>query len=65
VKYVYLLRKHPRMPYGGWGNSGHLEAFTVEGVFSGRAYPEAIASEKNKKSMYLWTVSKKEVKDVL
>lgn len=59
---VYLLRKHPRYPYNNWGQRAHIEAFTVEGVFCERATPTKIAKEKNKKSGFLWTVSRKEVK---
>jgi len=59
--FVYLLRKHPRNPFGGYGYGGHVEAFTVEGVYSKKAEPTLIAKEKNKKSNYLWTVSRREV----
>lgn len=62
MTHVYLLRRHSRYPYNSWGQRAFLEAFTVEGVFTNRKEPAAIAKEKNKKSGYLWTVSKREVK---
>jgi hypothetical protein len=57
--HIYLLRKHPRYPYNNWGERTHLEAFTVEGVYSEHATPARIAKEKNKRSNFLWTVSRK------
>jgi hypothetical protein len=59
--HIYLLRKHPRYPYNSCGERAHLEAFTVECVYAERATPARIAKEKNKRSNFLWTVSRKTV----
>lgn len=56
---VYLLRKHTVRSYWAW-RSG---TYTVEGVYSDRATPQAIAKDKNKRAMSTeWTVQRKEVK---
>jgi len=58
---VYLLRKHA-FSRGTWG-LGISTRYTVEGVYSDRATPSAIAKEKNKLAQwYTYTVQKKVVK---
>lgn len=59
MRYVYLLKRHPRHPYGG----GHLEAAVVVGVYADKAEPARIVAEKNgRKPLYLWTVQRRAVK---
>lgn len=57
----YLLRKHPPHPFQrGYmgGGPAHLEAFTIEGVFTTHAEAANIAKAKNKRSTYLYTVKR-------
>lgn len=61
----YILRKHPRYPYGGWDGSAHIAAFTIHDVSTNKAMLQRIAKEKNKRSRYLWTVGKLTVKETL
>ena len=58
---VYLLKKHAvGRSYWGWGRSA---TYTVEGVYSDRATPQAIAKDKNKRATSTeWTVQRKDVK---
>ena len=60
---VYLLRKHTvGRSVWAWGRS---VTYTVEGVYSDRATPQAIADDKNKNKRAMhteWTVQRKEVK---
>ena len=60
---VYLLRKHPRYPYGSFCGPAFLEAFTIHGTSTDRKELEAIAMQKNKRSTYRWTVGKLTIGD--
>lgn len=53
----YILCKHPPYPLRYVG-SGHLEAFTIAGVYKTRAEAMKVADEKNKRSQYLYTVKR-------
>lgn len=54
MKFIWLLRKHPRQPFYG----GHLEAFTISGVYHCHADAANVAKKKNKRSSYLYTVKR-------
>lgn len=54
----YLLRKHPPYPYSYTMGRGHLESFTIAGVYKTKAGAMKVAEEKNKRSNYLYTVKR-------
>lgn len=64
MRYIWLLRKHPRHPHPYCG--GYLEAFTISGVFYNHAAAANVAKEKNKRSNnYLYTVKRMEIGEAL
>lgn len=53
----YLLCKHPPYPFR-YVHGGHIEAFTIAGVYATKKDAEAVAEQKNKRSEYLYTVKR-------
>ena len=58
---IWIVRKHPRMPYRG--QPGHLAAFTIHGTYATRTEAADEAKERNKRSSYLFTVAKVELRE--
>lgn len=52
---IWIVRKHPPMPYR---MQGHLEAFTIHKIFHSHAEAKKEAAERNKRSNYLFTVKR-------
>jgi len=55
---IWIVRKHPPHPYGGYGAGSHLEAFTIHKIFHSHAEAKTEAETRNKKSSYLFTVKR-------
>ena len=58
---IWIVRKHPQMPYRS--QPGHLAAFTIHGTYATREEATIEANERNKRSNYLFTVAKVELRE--
>lgn len=59
LRTIWIVRKHPPMPYH---MKGHLEAFTIHKIYHSRAEAKNEADTRNKKSSYLFTVKRIDLK---
>lgn len=56
---VHILMKHPPHPY----SRGHIEAGVIVSLHTDKSEAQKIAGDKNKRSMYLYAVHTKRVKE--
>lgn len=55
---IWIVRKHPPHPYRNRGCGSHLEAFTIHKIYHSHAAAKLEAETRNKKSSYLFTVKR-------
>lgn len=55
---IWIVRKHPPHPYRGYMRGAHLEAFTIHKIYHSHAAAKLEAETRNKKSSYLFTVKR-------
>jgi len=56
---IWIVRKHPKMPYK---QVGHTEAFTIHKIYHNLKSAKQEAEERNKRSQYLFTVKRIELR---
>lgn len=56
---IWIVRKHPKMPYK---QGGHTEAFTIHKIYHNFKSAKQESDERNKRSQYLFTVKRIELR---